>query len=620
MSSVKQFLKQNKIELNRNNKWTKPCPVTVDVQGLRINFKVKLITKKDFPTHEAKLWPAWLINAFDMEAAKIELETALLQTLQGSSNIEVLQPRLVKLASKVHTPNQLVSEFAALGEELKGYLLEQEKFDDISRQLDMDQYPKIFRAARLLKRHFKLVLGPTNSGKTYTAMNALASAQNGCYLAPLRLLALEGQEALFERGVKANLITGEEKHLLEGSRHTASTIEMCDFSTMVEVAVIDEVQLISDESRGWAWTAAICGVPAQTIYLVGSEDCLHWVLPLLERLGDTYEIERFTRKSALVPEVRPVNLADIKPGDALIAFSRQDVLYWRQEVAKTGMSTAVIYGSLSPEVRRMEARRFSSGLAQVLIATDAVGMGLNLPISRIVLTTLDKYDGESTRRLHPYELAQIIGRAGRFGKVAEGKFAAMNSVEHALLQKLVKNPLREKPEEIRCFVSPNAEQVRKLGELLNTDSLGSVLTFFNKYVVKDDPLFIAAPQEETIALAWRTDRFRLLDLATRYVYSCAPLDQRCDFHLKALESWMAAHEVGNIGQLPSTQGWDSMAASDFWLLTAEQTSRLASLYLWLSLRFPEIFPHTHQAVELRASLSKFIEKTLESANKKRKTK
>lgn len=620
MSSVKQFLKQNKIELNRNNKWTKPCPVPVEVGNLRVSFKVKLIAKKDFPTHEAKLWPSWLVNAFDIECVKTELEAALLQTLGGSSNTEVLQPRLVKLASKVHTLNQLLGEFAALGEELKGYLLEQEKFDDISRQLDMDQYPKIFRAARLLKRHFKLVLGPTNSGKTYTAMNALAAAENGCYLAPLRLLALEGQEALFERGVKANLITGEEKHLLEGARHTASTIEMCDFSTMVGVAVIDEVQLISDESRGWAWTAAICGVPAQTVYLVGSEDCLHWVLPLLDRLGDTYEIERFTRKSALVAENRPVTLAEIKPGDALIAFSRQDVLYWRQEVAKTGMSTAVIYGSLSPEVRRMEARRFSSGLAQVLIATDAVGMGLNLPISRVVLTTLDKYDGEATRRLFPFELAQIIGRAGRYGKVAEGKFAAMNPVEHALLQKLVKNPLRDKPQEVRCFVSPSAEQVRKLGELLSTDSLGSVLTFFNKYVVKNDPLFIAAPQEETIALAWRTDRFRLLDLSTRYVYSCAPLDQRCDFHLKALDSWMAAHEVNSIGQLPTTQGWDSMAASDFWLLTAEQTSRLASLYLWLSLRFPQNFPHTHQAIELRTSLSKFIEKTLESANKRRKSK
>ena len=140
----------------------------------------------------------------------------------------------------------------------------------LAQDLAAHAYAHQFALARSLQRHHHFYLGPTNSGKTHHALIALQNAKSGVYLAPLRLLAMEIRDRLVAAGVACNLITGEERVLMEGAQHTASTIEMMNTGKQVEVAIIDEIQMLQDTDRGSAWTAALVGAPAQQLFICGS--------------------------------------------------------------------------------------------------------------------------------------------------------------------------------------------------------------------------------------------------------------------------------------------------------------------------------------------------------------
>ncbi len=257
-------------------------------------------------------------------------------------------------------------------------------------------------------------MGPTNSGKTYSALERLKEADSGYYLAPLRLLALEGYETLKRDGVNVSLITGEEEIIDEDSTHIASTIEMMNGDVEVEVAVIDEIQMISDRDRGWAWANAIIGAPAKEVILTGSSNALEAIRELCGYLNEPLEVIEFQRKNELKVLQKPTKLKNLDKKTAIIAFSRRDVLNLKGQLAKR-YRVSVIYGNLSPEVRREEARRFREGESDILIATDAISMGLNLPIKTLLFAQYSKFDGLNRRDLNSSEVIQIAGRAGRFG-------------------------------------------------------------------------------------------------------------------------------------------------------------------------------------------------------------
>ncbi|MDF9861940.1 ATP-dependent RNA helicase SUPV3L1/SUV3 [Methylorubrum pseudosasae] len=292
-------------------------------------------------------------------------------------------------------------------------------------QVGFGAYIEKFAAARRLNRRILFHMGPTNSGKTYAALQALSTAPTGAYLAPLRLLALENYEALSERGLRAGMVTGEEVLGALDPTHTARTIETADLTRPIDVAVIDEIQMLSDPDRGWAWTNALFGVPARTVIVCGSDDALSYVRRAAEAANESLEVINFERKSPLVLLDEPVPLEKVEPGDAVVAFSRRAVHENREILVARGHRVATIYGALSPEVRRAEAARFRSGEANVLVTTDAIGMGLNLgPLKRIVFSTVRKWDGVQERVLTNSEIRQIAGRAGRYGHQDVGYVAA----------------------------------------------------------------------------------------------------------------------------------------------------------------------------------------------------
>ncbi len=276
----------------------------------------------------------------------------------------------------------------------------------------IDLYP----ATRMMKRRFVLHLGPTNSGKTYEAMQELRRAGDGLYLAPLRLLAYEQYETMNRDGYRCSMITGEEIRREEGSFFTASTIEMCDFEHHFSCAVIDEAQMIADGYRGGAWTNALLGVMADEVHVCASDNAESVLRKIIAMCRDTCEVVRHERKTTLKFQKHGILFPDeIQPHDACIAFSRKMVHGLAAELQSRQLSCSVIYGALPYDVRHEEARRFAEGETDVLVATDAIGMGMNLPIRRVVFCEDTKFDGEERRDLNESEVKQIAGRAGRFG-------------------------------------------------------------------------------------------------------------------------------------------------------------------------------------------------------------
>jgi ATP-dependent RNA helicase SUPV3L1/SUV3 len=291
--------------------------------------------------------------------------------------------------------------------------------DEMSRDFlnsTPDNYADLFPETRMQKRHFVLHIGPTNSGKTHQSMETLKRAPTGIYLAPLRLLAYEQFERMRDAGVPCSMITGEERILMEDASHQSSTIEMLDSSKEYDIAVIDEGQMCADPQRGGAWTNAILGVRADMVHVCAAENALPCLIRMIRSCNDDYEIIRHERMTPLVIDRDDFDFPqDVQDGDAFIVFSRIDVHGCASDLRENGISCSIIYGALPYDVRHKEAEKFATGQTKVLVATDAIGMGLNLPIRRIVFLQQVKFDGRTKRKLTGTEVKQIAGRAGRYG-------------------------------------------------------------------------------------------------------------------------------------------------------------------------------------------------------------
>lgn len=307
------------------------------------------------------------------------------------------------------------------------YLLElKRKQEEEARMLD-DIFGQEYRAAADQKVRYILHIGETNTGKTYQALKSMMKAESGLYLAPLRLLALEVYDRLNREGVPCTLKTGEEEKLTVGARHMACTVEMFHEKDFYDVVVIDEAQMIADRDRGFSWYKAITKANAHEVHIVGSVNLKKMILKLLGNAP--IEVHEYTRDIPLQVEKNAFNIANTRKGDALVCFSRKRVLETASRLENNGFSVSMIYGSMPPETRRKQMDRFIDGETEVVVSTDAIGMGLNLPIRRIVFLETEKFDGVKRRRLTSQEVKQIAGRAGRKGIYEQGFVSFYNNVE-----------------------------------------------------------------------------------------------------------------------------------------------------------------------------------------------
>lgn len=357
----------------------------------------------------------------------------------------------------------------------------------------IDLYPK----ARMLQRHFVLHIGGTNSGKTYQSLERLKEVETGIYLAPLRLLALEVQEKMLENNVMCSLSTGEEEDIVPNATHLSATVEKLNISKTYDLCVIDEVQMIQDRSRGWAWTRAILGVCANEVHLCMSEDAKDITIKLIEECGDTYEIIKHERNTELIFENKPFNYPqDIKDHDALIVFSRKNVLSVASELENKGFNVSILYGALPYPVRKNELKKFMNGETNILVATDCVGLGLNVPIKRIVFLQTSKYDGFENRMLNISEVKQIAGRAGRYGIYDKGY---VNSIQDG---KYIKRMLESN------YKSIQLAKINFPETLLNLDeNLSDTLITWSK--ITDSGIFVKTDIERDLMLCRYLEQFNI---------------------------------------------------------------------------------------------------------------
>lgn len=284
--------------------------------------------------------------------------------------------------------------------------------------------------ARYRKRTIHLHVGPTNSGKTYHALKRLEEAKTGIYAGPLRLLAHEVWTRLNARGKPCMLLTGDDRRApeLHADNVTfpmiSATVEMVPTGVAVDVAVIDEIQMIADVERGWAWTQAVLGVQARELHLCGEARTVDLIKEMVSSLGDEVHVHEYERLSPLKMDKTSLegNLNRLRKGDCIVAFTIVQIHTLRKAIERrTGKRVAIIYGSLPPETRAQQAALFNDpdNDYDYLVASNAIGMGLNLSIRRIIFATTIRFDGLKYVRIPAAEVKQIGGRAGRFSTARE---------------------------------------------------------------------------------------------------------------------------------------------------------------------------------------------------------
>lgn len=338
------------------------------------------------------------------------------EVVRGNYNV-FLNSGIMTVLTKMHIPKLALKEF-------------EETFPDNPK----DEYKR----ARNMRRKFYIHLGDTNTGKTYTALERLKTAKKGVYLSPLRILALENYEKLNNEGVKCDLLTGEEEITNPNSTHVSCTIERVNLKEHYDIAVIDEIQMISDPFRGMAWSKSLLGLQCDEIHICGALNSKDLLIEMIEDCNEQYEIKEYKRAIPLVVEDKNFSYNDVKEGDALVVFSKKRVLEIAQDYSEKGIKCSIIYGDLPPEVRKMQYEQFVNKETKVLVTTDAIGMGVNLPIQRIVFMSIRKFDGEEVRELTSQEIKQVGGRAGRIGIYDIGYVASVGGNSHIIKDKLEK--------------------------------------------------------------------------------------------------------------------------------------------------------------------------------------
>jgi len=269
-------------------------------------------------------------------------------------------------------------------------------------------------------------LGPTNSGKTHAALLELAASGSGAFAAPLRMLAQEAFERLCALcgEERVGLVTGEEQ-IRPDAPIIACTAEMAP--RRGQVLVLDECHWAADAERGSSWTELVVAGEFETLLLLGAPD----VLPFLRSVLPQGQLQLHRRLGPL-EWIGPVGTLELAPRTVIIAFSRQGVLSLARHLDRQRPGRiAALYGAMPPGARRRQIARFVSGEADVIVATDVLGHGVNLPCDTVLFAETEKFDGNTRRPLEGWEVGQIAGRAGRFGLSDRGAVGYLTGVEWA---------------------------------------------------------------------------------------------------------------------------------------------------------------------------------------------
>lgn len=550
------------------------------------------------------------------------------------------------------------------------------------------KYPgEEYSAARKLNRKVIMHVGPTNSGKTYHALRALAAAPSGVYAGPLRLLAHEIWERLnlgqiVPLGVEdeghtatypatpvpdvdsaldlqetppevrklgnpkyarvCNMITGEEHRIVSPDASLLScTVEMVSFHRMHDVAVIDEIQMIADEQRGSGWSNAVLGVCAKELHLCGEETAVPLIEALLKDTGDELIVTRYKRLTPLVVEKESLDgdFSRVQKGDCIVTFRRSSIFSIKRQVEEqTGMRCVVVYGRLPPEIRSQQAALFNdpnSGF-DVMVASDSIGMGLNLKIKRVVFEAVKKWDGGMERALSTSQVKQIAGRAGRYGlhgdQAPGGSVTTLNAADLPFIRRTI-----DLPNEPLQFarLGHNAESFVGVANALPPGSSTATIYKAHIYISRLQPMYrfsIPGDAEFSTMCEFIDTRGRGLTMRDRQLLLMAPVPWRdkacveiigniirmytnqmsvnlmeCLGKTNYLKTLTAIEEKIAAGHPPHGKGST--------LEKLETFHKVLVFYMWMSYRNPVSFHRHEETLDIKTRVEKALDWTLEGMSK-----
>lgn len=351
------------------------------------------------------------------------------------------------------------------------------------------------------------------------------------------------------------------------------------------------------------------GAPAKKLFIIGSPESKNAILNLLSTTKEKIEIVEKQRLTNLKIQSKPTSFGAIPPQSAIIAFSRKEVLAIAQKLKDMGKKVSVVYGPLPAEVRRKQSELFSTGQTDLIVATDAVGMGLNLPIKGVYFTTGDKWNGKEIEPVDPHLVWQIAGRAGRFGHFEEGQVGALDAQTLAYVKQCMATRPDMVEEKYYCNLTfPIAE---KISEHLDTKSLEHILRFYQKYMKLDDNIE-AIVTEEQFELAKIVDKYSALSITEKLLLSNAPAvnGKYPDAYYERFVKHISENK-----EFP-TQAYIRELEQHSMLQDLENRIKSLNLYAWMHYRFEHIFLHMDK-------IRKTINETNEEISKRllsRKTK
>ncbi len=316
------------------------------------------------------------------------------------------------------------------------------------------------------------VLGPTNTGKTFLAIETMLSFNSGMIGFPLRLLAREVYDKVIKKcdPSKVALITGEEKIIPSNAQYFLCTVESMPIDKKLEFVAVDEIQMCNDHERGHIFSDRVLNLRGdkQTMFM-GS----HTMKNILSNLNEEIEFinkERYSNLSYCGHK----KISRIERKSAIIAFSTEDVYAIAELLRRQKGGCAIVMGSLSPKTRNSQVSLYQSGDVDYLVATDAIGMGINMDLNNVYFSNLKKFDGKKLRRLNLAEIGQIAGRAGRY--MNDGSFGITGEVENI------------NPEDIELIENHKFEEITNIfwrNSDLNFDSSNNLIKSLEEKPGKD---------------------------------------------------------------------------------------------------------------------------------------
>jgi len=298
----------------------------------------------------------------------------------------------------------------------------------------------------MTKNKITAVLGPTNTGKTHLAIETMLSFESGMIGFPLRLLAREVYDKVIKKISldKVALITGEEKIIPPNAKYFLCTVESMPVDKHLEFVGVDEIQMCADHERGHIFTDRLLNMRGEKLtMLMGSST----IKNIISKLNGDIEFINRERLSKLTYAGHK-KISRIERKTAIIAFSAEEVYAIAELIRRQKGGAAIVMGSLSPKTRNAQVELYQSGDVDFLVATDAIGMGINMDLDFVYFSNVKKFDGKKSRRLNLSEIGQIAGRAGRY--LNDGSFGITGDCKEI------------SPEEVELLENHKFEEIRTL--------------------------------------------------------------------------------------------------------------------------------------------------------------